>query len=67
MKEADGTPVLDKRGCAILKTGRSDYFFFLGAAFFAGFLAADLAVAFFFSGTDFHLRSIWCLVVRAPF
>jgi uncharacterized membrane protein len=41
-----------ERGRAILKNGVG-YFFFLGAAFFTGFLAAVLAVAFFFSGTDF--------------
>jgi hypothetical protein len=31
-------------------------YFFLAADFLAGFFA-DLAAGFFFSGTDFHLRS----------
>jgi hypothetical protein len=38
-------------------------YFFLAAAFFAVFLAGDLAVGFFFdTGTDSHLRSIMGLL-----
>jgi hypothetical protein len=58
----DGTPAVAARTCHP-GTNRTVYFF-LEADFFADFLADDLAAGFFFSGTDFHLRSIWGLFVR---